>query len=541
MQHAQANGAALPASILADKQVANLLDSLAAAKASLTSSTSTWPRGGTGGTPSSSERSGSCAQPGDCGGTGTADRRLAGQGDSGGRRLASTPGRLYRIAYTFVGVEGDSSQLSLAAGDLVRIQCHDASGWTYGRLECASGGVKLPGVHRVGASGWFPEALLAVSSQESDGLEAEVRERASDRAEHGALRRSPSEKGCRLSPRSDSLSLPTKPRPVPSASSSTSKSTTPTRGIGSASAPLRSTDLEQTEHGKELSEAELVVQYAEKALAEVEEHLKRCRTPPAAVEAQNPSNSIGLRSACPKAVEEHPPTALVKARGTAAGSGSAIKAKGAPAARATVLEASSSRPAPSARSPTEASCSRAISADARTARRGNAGVAVNPRRATPPRLFGGGALQPRHGVGTALVSSKPEATPQGGRTASRSSSPSRSGFGRSITPLRASLVKDRFAQLETQRALPQQQLGARRSPASEVSRSPSQDSPHQWGGGNFAGFSSEEEMVSALEVLKSATLLQAKLAAMPDHVREPIKRQLTGLRDLLCAPDRGAA
>jgi len=536
MQHVQTNGVALPASILADKQVASLLDSLAAAKASLTPgqcSASTWPRGGTG-TPSSSERSGSCAQPGDCGGTGTAERRLAGHDDSAGRRPASTPGRLYRIAYTFVGVEGDSSQLSLAAGDLVRVQCHDASGWTYGRLECASGGVKLPGVHRVGASGWFPEALLAVPAQEPDGLEAEVRERASARAEPGALRRGPSAKGRRPSPRSDSLSLPAKQRPVQPTSSSSSKSTTPTRtqhsapqgtsdGSATNGVKQRSTEFEPAADaptGKELSEAEMVVQYAEKALAEVEEHLKRCRTPPrAAVAPDQPSNSTGLRSSCAKPPTD-PPAAPAKARGPAA-IASASKGRGGSVA---------------ARSP-EPNSSRATSADARAARRG---AATNPRRATPPRLFGGGALQPRH-AGASATAAKSDAQLQGGRATSRSPSPTRSGFGRSVTPSRAAIVKEQFAHLESQRLLPQQQNGARRSPPSEVSRSHSQDSLHQWAGSSFAGFASEEEMVDALEVLKTATLLQAKLAAMPDHVREPVKRQLTGLRDLLTAPDRGAA
>eukprot|EP00927_Polykrikos_kofoidii_P085695 TRINITY_DN9385_c3_g1_i1.p1 TRINITY_DN9385_c3_g1~~TRINITY_DN9385_c3_g1_i1.p1 ORF type:complete len:839 (-),score=202.87 TRINITY_DN9385_c3_g1_i1:94-2460(-) len=61
-------------------------------------------------------------------------------------------------------MDDDPSQLSLVAGDLVRVQCRDASGWTYGRLECAAGS---PGsrANMVGAAGWFPEAVLGAASQ----------------------------------------------------------------------------------------------------------------------------------------------------------------------------------------------------------------------------------------------------------------------------------------------------------------------------------------------------------------------------------------
>lgn len=72
--------------------------------------------------------------------------------------------KLHRVACSFSRAEGDLSQLSLLIGDLVRVQCRDPSGWTYGRLE-VPGATGLQGpeprAERAGDAGWFPEGVLA--------------------------------------------------------------------------------------------------------------------------------------------------------------------------------------------------------------------------------------------------------------------------------------------------------------------------------------------------------------------------------------------
>jgi len=138
---------------------------------------SSWLRSGTGEPPTSARIGGgvgggagaSLAEPGDSGGTGAGGHPLEQerQGGAGGSQI----GRRYRVAYNFAGTDEDSCQLSLRAGDTVRVQCHDPSGWTYGHLEfaCASGGSselsQQRGV-RVGDAGWFPEALLGCEELE---------------------------------------------------------------------------------------------------------------------------------------------------------------------------------------------------------------------------------------------------------------------------------------------------------------------------------------------------------------------------------------
>mmetsp|Transcript_142821 Transcript_142821/g.252102 ORF Transcript_142821/g.252102 Transcript_142821/m.252102 type:complete len:837 (+) Transcript_142821:46-2556(+) len=71
------------------------------------------------------------------------------------------PGNLYRVACKFEAIEGDATQLSLARDDLVYVQCHDPSGWTYGRLECTSEQAVANRASALGTAGWFPSALLA--------------------------------------------------------------------------------------------------------------------------------------------------------------------------------------------------------------------------------------------------------------------------------------------------------------------------------------------------------------------------------------------
>lgn len=121
-------------------------------------------------TPPSCSRSACPSEVGDSGGTGTAALRAlsrgAGSGSTSGR--GSVAGKIFRVAYSFNGMEDDSSQLSLMAGDFVRVQCRDASGWTYGRLECPSqcrGGARSV---CVGVAGWFPEAVLSDHSAEAE-------------------------------------------------------------------------------------------------------------------------------------------------------------------------------------------------------------------------------------------------------------------------------------------------------------------------------------------------------------------------------------
>lgn len=146
----------------------------------VTASSASQSKGGTG-EPLSPTASGSgdaldsCgAEQGDSGGTGALDRQgseVATPLDSNarstsarttGRSSASVAGKLYRVSYTFSVNDEESSQLPLVAGDIVRVQCYDPSGWTYGRLECTSGSGGSSGQsNRVGSAGWFPEALLA--------------------------------------------------------------------------------------------------------------------------------------------------------------------------------------------------------------------------------------------------------------------------------------------------------------------------------------------------------------------------------------------
>eukprot|EP00929_Paragymnodinium_shiwhaense_P009875 TRINITY_DN114258_c0_g1_i1.p1 TRINITY_DN114258_c0_g1~~TRINITY_DN114258_c0_g1_i1.p1 ORF type:complete len:995 (+),score=209.39 TRINITY_DN114258_c0_g1_i1:89-3073(+) len=83
--------------------------------------------------------------------------------------------RLYRVSFSFTGMKDDLSQLSLAIGDVVRVQCRDRSGWTYGALERLAGGQNS----HLGASGWFPDAVL--------GEETTVPEGEEDAAESKAL------------------------------------------------------------------------------------------------------------------------------------------------------------------------------------------------------------------------------------------------------------------------------------------------------------------------------------------------------------------
>mmetsp|Transcript_60187 Transcript_60187/g.143463 ORF Transcript_60187/g.143463 Transcript_60187/m.143463 type:complete len:596 (-) Transcript_60187:23-1810(-) len=573
--------ATLPSSILADKQVAGLLDSLAAAKATLAPITSSRQRGTTGGTPSSSERSGrSAALPSDSGGTGAAERHARIQENAGPlelpRRNVSTPGRLHRIAYTFVGVEGDTSQLSLAAGDLVRVQCHDPSGWTYGRLECASGGGGVN--HRIGDSGWFPEALLAVSEQDTEAcLEAEAnRSRpneppaldgstdaqnaaracaqpppicAAKVASPPSALKSSGSRGClgsRSSPsaparRSPSDSSRRREAPAPCsglpthAASRSHRSTTPPASLSRSAAtppprapsgtPLRdpkaawsaeirtpgapsriggNSDARAVPSQRD-QEAEMVVQYAERALAEVEQLMRSRGCMPSEVDEEEP------RAATPGADSTRRATS---ARGSQ-GAGSTVS-------RDTQVSSPGRRPVSSKGRGGDSSsvphispqrdvnmCSASThSSDIRPPPRGLASP-LGPR-ATPPRLFGQGS-RPRQSPKSVSFTSVRQNT-------SRSPSPQhpRIGFGRSITPTRQTSIERRLS--------PSRSIDDLLDASTASSNA---------GNASFAGFASEEEMVDALEVLKAATLLQAKLAAMPERVREPVRRQLGGLRDLL--------
>ena len=78
---------------------------------------------------------------------------------------------MYRVAFNFTGMEEDASQLSLGVGDIVRVQCRDPSGWTYGRLEVPAESHSDGWSQRIGAAGWFPDAILCDTLSDGEELE----------------------------------------------------------------------------------------------------------------------------------------------------------------------------------------------------------------------------------------------------------------------------------------------------------------------------------------------------------------------------------
>jgi len=105
------------------------------------------------------------------GGDGSACGKFSlGRGSERSTTGGSVAGNMYQVASSFSAVEDDSTQLSLLAGDLIRVHCRDASGWTFGRLECPCGGETSKRSSCVGKMGWFPEAVLLVSEEEKENV-----------------------------------------------------------------------------------------------------------------------------------------------------------------------------------------------------------------------------------------------------------------------------------------------------------------------------------------------------------------------------------
>lgn len=158
-----------------------------------------WLRGSTGEPPVSARSGGAGSslagggalqvELGDSGGTGAGGQLQVGdrQGGTGADRMSpreldgnhgggSVVGRRYQVAFSFTGTEEDSSQLSLMTGDIVRVQCHDPSGWTYGRLELICMGCGSQRTSFVGDAGWFPEALMGCEEPEAVRMSPDLEE-----------------------------------------------------------------------------------------------------------------------------------------------------------------------------------------------------------------------------------------------------------------------------------------------------------------------------------------------------------------------------
>lgn len=221
----------------------------------------------------------------------------------------------HRVAHSFSAMPEDSSQLSLQAGDEVRVQCRDASGWTYGRLErTVSSGPEAQQL--VGSAGWFPDALLGEETvlsqvrraeQEglADGLQnvsagrgsneeprggAGQRSSAWEAAGQSPLVREAAEqpaRGAALEPEAASSSKP-KPGAIPQQIAAQEDAEL----IGTEEVKLQQfeqrlaslarsrrtklTACEAAERG--MMEAETAVETAERLLASLEEQERRCHT-----------------------------------------------------------------------------------------------------------------------------------------------------------------------------------------------------------------------------------------------------------------------
>eukprot|EP00928_Gymnodinium_smaydae_P020003 TRINITY_DN17721_c0_g2_i3.p1 TRINITY_DN17721_c0_g2~~TRINITY_DN17721_c0_g2_i3.p1 ORF type:complete len:960 (+),score=136.87 TRINITY_DN17721_c0_g2_i3:108-2987(+) len=90
---------------------------------------------------------------------------------SGGRAECISQYELNRVYFAFSASEEDASQLSLVVGDLVRVQCRDPSGWTYGHLDCHGEVEAALQAERHKLSGWFPDAVLR--GQPAESLDAD--------------------------------------------------------------------------------------------------------------------------------------------------------------------------------------------------------------------------------------------------------------------------------------------------------------------------------------------------------------------------------
>lgn len=577
-------------------------------------SSSTPPEGDSGGTAargSGSTGSGAAEHAGSGSASG-GSFRWAGQRDSGG---ASAAGKLYRVAYTFQGMEEDSSQLSLNAGDLVRVQCRDPSGWTYGRLECASGVGASSARRAVGDAGWFPEALLegdsveGVSADEGSGPRMQPAEDTPGSAT-GLLGGLGGLTVCREGAQEDLLSEPTATPTVFTQGHSPATADSSLFGFGcddalepALSAPGEAARLQECEQKLAQSatvrrrtqaawetaqissaEAEQAVETAERVLASLETQERRCRAEAIAVAG---SSSQSLKSnweaklqlleqkkevvsatlfaardrlEVEKGAADAAKTRLRSEKQAAAAALEAVsrqrgRAKaslqGGPASPGSSATAPASPPATSSRAGGAGSI--AVSPGRTGAAFGRGASAAHHRpggRATsPPRrpLGGGGCTV---GAASRAEATSPPERPSGTRSGARSHSPNGQPrdqrVGGARTPMAPSAYRGASGAPGSAATPLRNRPTAPTRPDSRARTRPLSQSPGPHGSGgrgqarDAAPVPAQDEVACALEALQAAEALQAKLSAMPAHLREPVMRHCEALRGLLGQQTREA-
>lgn len=536
--------------------------------------------------------------------------RWAGQGESSG---ASAAGKLYRVAYTFQGMEEDSSQLSLYAGDLVRVQCRDPSGWTYGRLECPSG-VGASSMRRtVGDAGWFPEALLegegveGVSTDEYSSLRTQsVAEDAGGGAGTvGMLGGLGGLSVCREGAQDELLSEPTATPTVPQACGGGGDSSlfgfggdvVAEHGFAAVGEGARLQECEQklaqsanvrrrTQAAWETAqissaEAEQAVETAERVLASLETQERRCKAEAIAVAGSSSqslksnweaklqlleqkkevvSATLGAardRLEVEKGAADAARTRLRSEKHAAAAALDAVSRQRGRAKAS--LQGGTGSPGSSATAPSgPPAASRAGTGSGVSPSRAGVGFGRGSSAAYNHQRPGGRATSPPRrptgsGGSSVVVAPRSEAASPcerspGTRTGARSHSPNvqprehRGGGAR--TPLAPGGNRGAWgAPGSATTPLRSRPTAAAARPDSRARVRPSSQSPGPQGSGSrrdAAPAAAQDEVACALEALQAAEALQAKLSAMPAHLREPVMRHCEALRGLLGQQTREA-